>query len=133
MFRRIVNIPLRYRVSAKTGETVGACLCRAPHCPANDRALEGVAKTCLHGSLSGFAGDFAERRVGVGRVRRRPVWVVGEVERIEAKGQELILEGLEALLQACVVVRRTGAEKNIAIVLCGEGSRSRGGKDVGAV
>ena len=81
------------------------------------RALEGVAKTGLHGSLSGLAGDFAEGRVGVGGVGRGPVGVVGEVEGIEAEGQELILEGLEALLQAGVVVCRTGAEENVAIVL----------------
>src|SRR5258705_3797499 len=97
------------------------------------RGLEGVAKTGLHGSLSGLAGDFAEGRVGIGGVGRRPVGVVGEVEGVEAEGQELTLKGLEALLQAGVVVRRTGAEENVAIVLHGEGSRGRGSEDVGAV
>jgi len=99
----------------------------------NDRALEGVAKTGLHGSLSGLAGDFAEGRVGVGGIGRRPVGVVGEVEGVETEGEELILEGLEALLQACIVVGRTGAEENIAIVLRGEGSRGGSGEDVRAV
>lgn len=59
--------------------------------------------------------------------------MVGEVEGVEAEGQELVLEGLEALLQACVVIRRTGAEEDITIALRGEGSRGWGGEDVGAV
>ena len=108
---------------------LGVCLHGPQHCRVNDRALEGVANTSLHGSLSGLAGDFAEGRIGVGGVRCRPVGVIGEVEGIEAEGQELILEGLETLLQTCVVLRRTGTEENITIALRGEGSRGRGGED----
>ena len=59
--------------------------------------------------------------------------MIGEVEGIEAEGEELILEGLEALLQAGVVVRRAGADEDIAIALLGEGARGWSGEDVGAV
>ena len=59
--------------------------------------------------------------------------MVGEVEGIEAEGEELILKGLKALLQAGVVVRRAGTDEDIAIALLGEGARGWSGEDVGAV
>ena len=39
---------------------------QAPTPFVNNRALEGVAETGLHGSLPGLARDFAESRVRVG-------------------------------------------------------------------
>ncbi len=66
--------------------------------------------------------------VGV-RVGSRPVGVIGKVEGIEAEGEELILEGLEALLQTGVVVCRARADENIAGVLRGKGSCGWSRKD----
>src|SRR5258708_24324825 len=48
-------------------------------------------------------------------------------------GEELILKGLKALLQAGVIVRRTGADEDIAIALLGEGACGRGSEEIAAV
>ena len=55
--------------------------------------------------------------------------MVREVEGIETERKELILERLKALLQAGVVICRTGTVEDVSIPLRRKGACSWGGED----
>src|ERR1700678_4410692 len=59
--------------------------------------------------------------------------MIGEIEGVEAEGQELILKSLESLLQARVEVCRARTVDEVAVLLRGEGSRGRRRKDIASV